>query len=338
MPRSMRDTASNISSITGLSSILERLPKRNVLIVLNYHRIGDPQQTPYDPGTFSATAEEFDQQLTYLKKLFFLPTMDEALDMIEGRIPCRTSVLLTFDDGYLDNYVLAFPILRRHLISAVFFLPTAFIATNRLPWWDLIAYIVKNSRNDVIRLVYPEHVVYQLTTDNVSQVIIRVLQLYKRSDMTDREHFLDGLLKACGVDSIPPEVDRVFMNWDEAREMHQAGMAFGSHTHTHEILAKRSSAEQRNELRQSRMILERELQCNIDVLAYPVGKPHAFTQDTMDAARACNYRAAFSFYGGFNYPGSTERFNILRFGVERPSHARFRLQLALGSVTGKSWI
>src|ERR1043166_4490896 len=60
--------------------------------------------------------------------------------------PLRSSVLLTFDDGYLDNYTLAFPVLRSHGVQAVFFLPTAFIGTAHLPLWDVIGYVVRQTR------------------------------------------------------------------------------------------------------------------------------------------------------------------------------------------------
>jgi len=54
-----------------------------------------------------------------------------------------TRVLLTFDDGYRDNYDLAFPILRSHGVQGVFFLPTTFIGTDAIAWWDEIANLIQ---------------------------------------------------------------------------------------------------------------------------------------------------------------------------------------------------
>ena len=71
-------------------------------------------------------------------------------------------------------------------------------------------------------------------------------------------------------------------------------MAFGSHTHNHEVLSKLSPASQKEEARQSREILERELGRPIDVMAYPVGRPHTFSSDTIEALKQTGYRAAFS--------------------------------------------
>jgi peptidoglycan/xylan/chitin deacetylase (PgdA/CDA1 family) len=64
--------------------------------------------------------------------------LDEAIDIAHGNVPARNRVLVTFDDGYLDNYTVAFPILRSLGVQGVFFLPTAFVGTGELPWWDII--------------------------------------------------------------------------------------------------------------------------------------------------------------------------------------------------------
>ena len=125
--------------------MLEAFPQRGLLLILNYHRLGNADITPFDSGVFSATADEFNSQMTYLKCRFHLATLEEALEIVRGKRIRGTTVVITFDDGYLDNYEIAFPILHAHGIQGVFFLPTAFIGTGKLPWWDIIAFIVKNS-------------------------------------------------------------------------------------------------------------------------------------------------------------------------------------------------
>ena len=320
----------------GFISLLECMPKRRALIVLNYHRIGNACDTPYDPGVFSATAEEFEWQIAYLKRRFYMTTLEEAVAMANGDIPLRTSVLVTFDDGYLDNFTLAFPVLRSYGLEAVFFLPTSFVGTNHVPWWDVVAYIIKQSRKNTIRLQYPERIELDLKNDGVAQVIMKTLQLYKHPSMTDHDRFLSDLQTACDAPA-PPNRERLFMNWQEAREMQQGGMAFGSHTHTHEILSKLSLERQHYEVRRSQEVLEHELKRRIDVLAYPVGAPHTFTPQTKQALKKNGYRAAFSYYGGFNLRQEIQPFNICRLGVEPQSQARFRLRTSLGAFTGTHW-
>lgn len=333
-----RELLAKLCSVTGFTVVCEQWRRRPSLIVLNYHRIGDIRKTRYDPGVFSATAQDFAWQVGYMKQHFEIATLDDAVAMITGEQPVRPSVLITFDDGYLDNYEIAFPILRAAGVPATFFLPTAFIESNRLPWWDLIAYIVKNGKNNRIRLSYPQAQEFDLAHQSREAVIASILRAYKHPGMQDHDRFINDLLK--GSESSLPTADSetCFLNWKQAREMQAAGMTFGSHTHNHEILSKLSDGRQHEELIYSREILERELNREVVALAYPVGGSGAFSRSTQEIAMQCGYRSAFSFYGGFNLPAAIQPYDVRRFGLEGQSHPRFRLQMALGSVSGTTWV
>ena len=322
---------------TRLTWLLERMPQRQVLIILNYHRIGDAAHTPYDPGVFSATAEEFAAQIAYIKNRFHIATLEESLAMIDGGGPPGASVLITFDDGYIDNYSLAFPVLRSHGLQAVFFLTTAFVGTGHLPWWDTVAYIVKQSRTNLIRLRYPEPATFDLEQIGVSQATMQILRLYKKTSMKDHERFCGELEAACKTSRPQGDIERCFMNWEEVREMHRAGMAFGSHTHTHPILTTLAAQQQQTEFGISRAILEHELGTRIDVLAYPVGARHAFSAESILGLKNTGYRAAFSFYGGVNCPGKMQPFDMRRNDVGHQSYSRLRLQTAIGALTAARW-
>ncbi len=336
--RGKRELVSDLCAATGFTWLLEHTPPRPVLMILNYHRIGDQDATEYDSGLFSCTAEAFDWQIGHLKSRFRMTTLDAVLGMLSGETRLtEPQVLITFDDGYIDNYQLAYPVLRRHGVQGVFFLPTGFAGTNRVPWWDEIAYIVKHSRHTRFRLEYPQAEEFDLEADGNARCIIRILRLYKQPAMRDPGRFVEQLESACDSHRPGNGAQRCFLDWNEAREMQQGGMAFGSHTHTHEILSKLPAQGQLEELRLSREILEKELGRNIDTLAYPVGARDTFSADTVEALRAAKYRAAFSFYTGFNTAGSIAPFDIRRCGVDQQSPKRLRLQTAIGSHGGGVW-
>ena len=323
------------SARVGLTRILEAVLRRDALLVLNYHRIGNADETPYDSGTFGPTAEQFDWELQYLKSHFKCVGLDEALAMMTGETPVQSSLLITFDDGYLDNYKTAFPILRSHGLSATFFLPTDFIGTQRLPWWDTIAYIVKHSRQDSFKIQYPKAAEFHLDRHKPANTVFQVLRLCSDTSTTDYSPLIDQLESACDCARPNGASDRCFLNWDEAREMQAAGMSFGSHTHRHEVLSGLTPDRQIEELTQSRAILERELGRTVDVLAYPVGRPYTFNAETQAAVGQCGYRAAFSFYGGANLRGNINRLDIRREDCYSSSPALFRLQTTLAAVDKK---
>jgi peptidoglycan/xylan/chitin deacetylase (PgdA/CDA1 family) len=324
-----------VGAYTGATRLVEALGGRPNLLILNYHRIGDAQKTPYDSDTFSCTADEFDWQVRHLKARFSIVNLESALDIVHGRAkPERTSVLLTFDDGYRDNFDEAFPILRSHGVCATFFLATAFVGTNSLPWWDIVAYIVKTSPQGRISLKYPAPAEFDLSPPRRERSIAEIIKLLKTPAVTDAEWFIGGLEKACGSKRPAGGAQRCFLSWDEAREMQRNGMCFGSHSHTHPILSKLPYAEQLEELRLSREILERELGRAIDTLAYPDGQEQSFNDLTFKALAQARYSTAFSYYSGVNIPGSIQPYNVFRYGDDGEDRSTWRLRVALRAAAG----
>jgi peptidoglycan/xylan/chitin deacetylase (PgdA/CDA1 family) len=324
---------------SGASSLLAQLPARDSLLVLNYHRIGNAEEDLFDPGVFSATAEEFDRQISFLKRHLSLVTLDEALAFIDGTLKEKTRrcrVLITFDDGYLDNYEIAFPILRLHGAQGVFFLATRMVGSCQVPWWDHIAYLIKTARNHRFTLRYPAELAVNLDKYGLKASLNSILKLYKMADNSEPERFILELSEQSKGDD-PPGAMRRFLNWDEAREMIGAGMAIGSHTDSHTVLSQLEPDKQFEELSRSRAILEKQLGTAADVLAYPVGGRTSFTDTAQKLAQQAGYRAAFSRYGGRNLPGKICAYDVKRIYIGCQSWSRFRVRTEVCRASGRFW-
>lgn len=335
----IRNKCAAISERLALTRVLETAPRRSCLIVLNYHRLGQPNGQPYDDGTFSATAYEFESQVEFLKRRYSIVTLDEAIQLVTGKQTFRgAAVLLTFDDGYLDNFQIAYPILRSLGVQGSFFLISSFVGSNELPWWDRIAYGVKRARNRVIALDYPNRMQFDLTQQDPADVIRVILAQYKKlPSRSDAARFLAHLERACEPEP-RTTAERLFLNWSEAAEMRANGMAIGCHTHTHPILSQLTVEEQYDELRTVKETIQARLSIPANVLAYPVGKKTTFTPQTEEVLQQLGYTAAFSYYGGINLPGNTRPFDVRRNSVDAGLPlCRLRLQLAVASVTGSQW-
>jgi|CZKF01.1.fsa_nt_gi peptidoglycan/xylan/chitin deacetylase (PgdA/CDA1 family) len=324
---------------SGASFLLSQLPARDSLLVLNYHRIGNPDDDLFDPGVFSATADQFNDQISYLKSRASLVTLEEALAFIDGTSREKTRrcrVLITFDDGYLDNYKIAFPILRSQGAQGVFFLATSMVGTCQVPWWDHIAYLVKTARRRQFTLRYPADLAVDIEMSGMDASLQNILKLYKQPNNSDPVRFLLELAEESKGEE-PPGTLRRFLNWDEAREMSRDGMAIGSHTRSHSVLSQLKPDRQLEELSQSRTILKEQLGVEADVLAYPVGRKVSFTGQTQMLVRDAGYRAAFSSYGGANMQGKTSPYNVKRTKMVGQSWSRFRVQTAVCRFTGSYW-
>ncbi|MCX7017083.1 MAG: polysaccharide deacetylase family protein [Candidatus Sumerlaeota bacterium] len=94
-------------------------------VILTYHHIGDPAAAQGKTNLF-VSAPRFEEQLIWLKRRNYrFVLLDEVRAGLMGDValPPR-AVALTFDDGFLDNYESAFPLLRRHGAAATFFVTT----------------------------------------------------------------------------------------------------------------------------------------------------------------------------------------------------------------------
>lgn len=98
-----------------------RTPRITVLL---YHRVSDEVRDNLTVGV-----AQFDRQMALLKRHCHVLTLDEALAATPVRRSDRPLVAITFDDGYLDNYTIAAPILRRHGLPAAFFVSTGIVGT-----------------------------------------------------------------------------------------------------------------------------------------------------------------------------------------------------------------
>lgn len=319
--------------------ILKRLRQRDILLVLGYHRIGNRDEALFDPDLYSATADQLDSQVAYLKQYYSLVTLDEALEFVNGthraRSP-RCKVLITFDDGYLDNYELAFPILQSHGVQGVFFLATEMVGSTQIPWWDFIAYKLRMSENSRFFLDYPHYLAVDIKANGFDKSLRDVLYLYKSPINTDHTRFINDLKEQTKGED-PAVGRRQFLNWDEAKEMLNAGMAFGSHSHSHRMLSQLSVEQQQQELTQSRAIFQEQLGICADTIAYPVGIRSSYTERTQRLAQELGYRAAFSFHGGVNRPVCIQRYALSRVSIGDESWTRFRVQTSICSLTARYW-
>ncbi len=283
----------------GLAPLWRRRNRRQ-LLVFNYHRIRPRQglkDFTFDLGVFGPDQDVFEAQVAWLKGHTRLIGEEQLYALISGREAPEAGpyTMITFDDGYIDNYTLAFPALRRQGAPAVMFIPTGALNQRRLGWWDHAAYLVGASRAG--RLTLPDGLV--LEPRGPGGLLPELLAALKGGYAPDAGRVLEHLYRQLGVEPPGPEAQSAqLMEWEQVREMADAGIGIGSHTQSHTVLSRLEPARQEQELRNSKEEIERRIGRPVASLAYPVGGPRHFGARTMEIAAACGYCLAFSFNTG----------------------------------------
>lgn len=326
-----------------LSSIERRAARAPGLVVLTYHRIGEPEASPYYRPVFSATAEDFARQVRALRDRYRVLGPDDLPALARGEIPeDRASILFTFDDAYRDEIEIAGPILRDLGVPAVLFVPTGFVDRPRLPWWDRATVLLSRALPGTYEIDDPASCRFVLGPDPQSrasalQAIIRTC--WDSADV-DHERFAAHLAaRVGGIEEENSETDLLFAAWDDVRRWSEWGLSVGAHTVNHPMLGGLSDDRLREELATSRARLEAELGRPVDAMSYTFGGPGSVDPRVRQVAAEVGYRLAFRFDGGVNRSGSIDPLMIRRVGVGSADTTEMvRARVASLLLTGRTRI
>lgn len=312
---------------------------RKSLVILTYHRLVD-SDTDLDEGVISATAKEFSQQLDLLARTQNVLTMNDLRRVLDGDLELpNNSVMITFDDGYRDNYELALPALVHYGLQATFFVTTGFVEAPQLPWWDRISYILKLTKVPRIRLEYPRPIHLRLS-DAQERLHAKktLLHLFKQVVGLDYVRFFAELEEQAQVFVDEPHLAKeLFMNWEEVRRMHLSGMEIGAHCHSHRVLETIQSEEAIEELAYCQKLILENVGISPRSIAYPVGhSPVSRGSQLFSSLMQLGYDVGFTFLPGCvdtTTPfSSVDRYNLPRLPVARGPGNYFKTSLLVPKV------
>ena len=278
-------------------------------VVLMYH--GITSRSAYSGVEnyhgFNLPVGELERQLEYLRKRCNPISLQ---DLLAGRglSRSRTNVVVTFDDGYGNNYGNAFPLLSRFEVPAVFALTTGFIADSQPLWNDVIEHVVQNcSRSEVCMRWDGE------TRDFVLRGFEGRLALYNwlmalavRIPQERRDELLEHVALELGTPACMAEIlareDYRPMTPDQIRSMSSSGLIeFASHSVHHYLLSKLAPAKRSFELSESKRMIEAWSGSPCTTFCVPGG---AYDDDVLERARGAGYVSVLTSDVGAVRPGS----------------------------------
>lgn len=305
------------SGFLRLGSVL----RANNIVILNYHRIKSADDKMiFDSGVYGHTTEEFYEHMSWIKKQCDVLSENELIDYVKSgkRSGKRVGVVVTFDDGYIDNYTQAFPILKNLEIPAIFFIPFNAIEQRELGWWDQISWMVDHTVIDRA-LVHGLQLDFS-TADGKADSILELQRFCKQSSGERVADLMEILPPKLGVELPTSEqASAEMMSWEQLREVADNGIAIGSHTISHKILSKISRDQQAFEIGESKRKIEEKVGKSVRTIGYPVGGRDTFTPVSKELARESGYDLAFSFYSGFINGEAIDEFDMPRTVLSRES-------------------
>ena len=296
--------------------------RQNVLQILIYHRVNDE----YDPFFPATPRRAFEAQMEYLASRYFPCSLDEAVLRLQSRDLPDNAVAVTFDDGYRDNFLQAYPILRRARIPATIFLSTGVIGTDQVLWFEKVFTAFRQTQQPFYKSVDERMAPMPIRTLAEKQRTLREVLTYLRGlPDQERQKAVTAVLER--LDVAVGTIPGLMLSWDEVREMSDNGVHFGSHTVTHPILSRISPAQLRHELADSKRVIEEQVGKPVISFAYPNGKRADYSPAVKRMLQEAGYRYAVTTEPG-NNSGGDELFELKRATPWEDRLPEFALHLA----------
>lgn len=301
---------------------------RRGLRILAYHRILDdnPASFAFDEDLISATSASFRQQMEFVRRHFQIVSFADLQRCAqENKAWPARALIVTFDDGYADNYSHAFPILKEKNVPATIFLATNFMESGGLFWWDLVAYCFKQTALDSVRL--PEIASEPLLLPDAAArrtAINRVLQWMKNVPEAIKNESLQNLPQVLEVKMRDDLGQGMHLSWSQVGEMAQHGIEFGAHSISHPILTNIAPEQLELEISGSKRAIEQHLNRETLAFCYPAGQ---FNANVQGAVRRAGFHFATAFHEGVSQ-AAPDPFALPRIHVEHgDSFALFQSNL-----------
>jgi peptidoglycan/xylan/chitin deacetylase (PgdA/CDA1 family) len=222
--------------------------------------------------------DTFDKQMRYLKKHFNVITLDESIGCLRDKkhLPPR-SVVITFDDGWRDNYLFAFPILKKHGLPATIFLSTDYIGTSHVFWFHVVSFILRVGALNSQKMTEIVNGFEQISKEEKRAIVESLafpdvfIERLKEIKPHIQEKIIFEMIKESDVRMSGIDKGRWMLDWDEIKEMGENKISFGSHARSHRILTHLDSGEIKTELIESKKAIEEKTKRPVGFFAYPNG-------------------------------------------------------------------
>ncbi len=301
---------------SGIIAICRKLCPRKGILILAYHRINDDKNGNLN---LSISPTDFETQLDYLRRFYRIITLAEAIQLLKAnQKPPSNTVVVTFDDGYRDNYTNAFPVLKKYQIPATIFLAVNHILNNQPLWYDSIEAIILNSSEKTIDLKNFGMGTMEIMSARQKKDAINQIVQYVKKNMSgyQRDELVAALKQSCGKRNPVIDSANLMLTWDQINEMNQHQIDFGAHTLTHPILTQLSQADAQREISLSKKLLEEALGKQVDFFAYPNGLAGDYNDSIFALVKDAGFLAACTLMPGINHNNSN-LFSLYRLGIDR---------------------
>lgn len=288
---------SRVAEAFGLYA-LGRAWNKEKTIILMYHGVTDNNDSVANYDHKHIERERLEEHLQYLKKYYCIISLEDFMRWRTGEnrilspnLP-PNSLIITFDDGYKNNYTQLFPLLKKYDIPATIFLPTAYIGKKQVAWYDIVTYCVSRTKKEKVII---DSRIFDVITDKQKIETIVKLKRKVRIAREARAKIIAEVVKETGINpAFCEEENFLFLSWEQCNKIKKSKVTFGSHSCTHEYMDEISEEKLKKEVCESKKIIKTKVRQPCLAFAYPFGACNEKIKIALkDAGYDCAVTTAF---------------------------------------------
>lgn len=283
-------------------------------VIFMYHGVTDSKDIRTNFFGKHVYVELFKKQLECISRYFKIVSLDDLIVKLRDDTLTENSAVITLDDGYRNNFTVAYPILKSFKAPATIFLTTGFIDSERWFWADKLEYVIMNTRFPILTL---RSMGTSFDLSNLSlkrQAIIEIKKKLKQCNGVTLSNSIDEIYSRCDVEDKKPFGNYECLKWHEIIEMSKDNISFGAHTVNHIILSRYLFDIAKREIGQSQRIIQEKIMKPVRTFCYPNGIYGDYTEKIKKWI-ANNFDCALSANYGRVVPGMHDLHELQRIGV-----------------------
>ena len=260
----------------------------------------------------SINVKIFENQIKYLVDHFKIINPYDLMDIDKLQSVKEKKVMITFDDGYLDNLINALPVLKKYEVNAIIFVTTNFIDDNEIPWWDLLWEILIQKDNFILE---GKKINFSNNNKDKKKIFEYLKNKFFFLKKQEQTKFINEISRENRIKS-QPEIKSRFLSKDNIKNLIKEDLIhIGAHTHYHQNLGILNDSETKEEISTSKKILEDLTQSPINFFAYPFGTKNSYKKSDYKILKDNDFKLAFTTEFNNYKVGSHSPFSIPRMGL-----------------------
>ncbi len=270
-----------------------------------FHRVCPESSTPRIRGNagLEVTPEYLENTIRFLRQNDYeIVSLTRVAQILNGNHEGKKFAVFTFDDGYADNYLHAYPVFKKHKAPFTIYVTTHFPDGKAILWWYLLEDLILRENRIEFEFDGRKHQYFCASLWEKERTYQDIHGLILNNPPSTLDQRIQQVFKNYAVDLLG-KTSELALNWQQIREMSENPLVeIGAHTIRHHALNKLPESAVQKEMEGSRNKIESETGQKIEHFCYPFGTQNEVGEREFQIAKKCGFKTSTTTHAANIFP------------------------------------